>query len=158
MLQDWQKKRTVGPARRHWGKFIHNSFIIFFKKKLLLSGTQIAITIMSDESSHLFSTFVPSISVLFSVYHSSLMTSASSFILLFKTSLISISDWFLCLLWDAVNYHPHVSVEKQDSPADQIRDVWHISNESQLQLYAQWKLLLRGRNSLGHKLCYVWTI
>ena len=36
-----------------------------------------------------------------------------------------------------MDHHPHVSVEEQDSPADQIRDAWHISNESQLQSYVQ---------------------
>ena len=77
---------------------------------------------MSDEQSFLFSVSVSSISVLSSVYHSSSMISALFFILLFKISLISISDQSLHLLWDAVNHCPCVSVEEQDSPADQIRD------------------------------------
>ena len=95
---------------------------------------------MSDESPYLFSVSVSFTSVLFSVYHLSLMTLTSSSVLFFKTGLINISDWFLCLLWDAVNHHSCVSVKEQDSSADQIRDVWHISNESQLQSYVQWEL------------------
>ena len=132
------EKRTADPARRHWGKLIYNS-LTTSEKKLLLPGIQIVIATMSGESFHSPSVSVSPTSVLSSAYHSSSMTHASSSALPFKTGLISISDQSLHLLWDAVNHHSHVSVEEQDSSMDQIRDVWHISNESQLQSYTQWE-------------------
>ena len=128
------EKRIADSAKRLWGKFIHNS-LINSEKKLLLFDTQIIIVIMFNKQLPSFS--VPFTPVLSFVYHLSSTTSASSFILPFKISLISTFNWSLCLLWNAVNYCLYVSVKKQDFSADQIKDVWHISNESQLQLYAQ---------------------
>ena len=130
------EKRTADSARKHWDKFIHNFFIIF-KKKLLLSGIQIAIAIISNELFYSLSISVSFTLVLSSVYHSSLITHILFFTLLFKICLISTSDQFLYLLWNFMNHCPCVSVEKQNSSADQIRDIWYISNEFQLQLYAQ---------------------
>ena len=92
---------------------------------------------MSDESSHSPFFSFSSTPVLSSAYHPNLTTPASSSVPPFKTGLISTSNQSLCLLWDAMDHCPHISVEEQDSPADQIRDAWHISNEFQLQLYAQ---------------------
>ena len=131
------EKKTADSARRHWGKSIYNFLTTSSKKKLPLPGTQIAIATMSDKQSLLPSVSVLFISVLSSVYHLNSMIHASSFVLLFKTGFISTSDWSLCLLWDAVDCCPCVSVEEQNSSADQIKDAWHISNESQLQLYVQ---------------------
>ena len=85
------KKRTVNSARRHWSKLIYNSLIIF-KKKLLLSDTQIVITTILNELFHLLSVSVLFISVLFSAYHSNSIIHTSFFTSLFKTDLISTSD------------------------------------------------------------------
>ena len=131
------EKKTADPARRHWGKLIYNFLTISPEKKLPLPGTQIAIATMSDKQSPLLSVSVPPTSVLSSAHHSSSMIHASSSVPPFKTDFISTFNWSLCLLWDAVNHHPHVSVEEQNSSADQIRDAWHISNEFQLQSYVQ---------------------
>ena len=130
------EKRTADSTKRHWSKFIHNFLITFFEKKLLLSDTQIIIATMFNKQSILFSVSVLFISVLSSVYHLNLITLTLSSVLFFKISLISISDQFLYLLWDAVNCCPCVSVEEQNSSVNQIKNVWYISNESQLQLYA----------------------
>ena len=92
---------------------------------------------MSDESPHSPSVSVSLTSVLSSAYHLNSMIYTSSSLLPFKTSFISTFNWSLHLLWDVMDCHPHVSVEEHNSPADQIKDTWHISNESQLQSYTQ---------------------
>ena len=77
---------------------------------------------MSDKSPHSSSVSVPFTSVLSFVYYSSSTTPALFFISFFKISLISIFNQSLHLLWNAVDHYSCVSVKKQDSPADQIRD------------------------------------
>ena len=134
------EKRTADFTKKHWDKFIHNSFIISFKKKLLLFGTQIIIATIFNKQSSLLFVFVSFISVLFSAYYLNSITFTSSSILPFKISLISIFNQSFHLLWNAVDCHPYVSVEEQDFSTDQIKDVWYISNEFQLQLYTQWEL------------------
>ena len=130
------EKKTADSAKKLWNKSTHN-FFINFEKKLLLFDIQIVIIKIFNKQSFLSS--VSSTSVLSFVYHSNSIISASFFILPFKIDLISIFNQSFYLLWNAVNYYSCVSVKKQNSPADQIRDIWYISNESQLQLYAQWE-------------------
>ena len=130
------EKRTADSVKRHWNKSIHNSLTIF-KKKLLLSGTQITIATMLSKLPHSPSVSVPLTPVLSSAYHPSSTTHALSFTPPFKISLISTSDQSLYLLWDVIDCCPHISVEEQDSSVDQIKNAWHISNESQLQSYTQ---------------------
>ena len=86
------EKRTVGSARRLWSKLTYNFFTIFSEKKLPLSDTQIASVSMSDKQSSLFSVFLSFNPVLFSIYCSGIIISASSSVLSFKTGLISTFD------------------------------------------------------------------
>ena len=118
---------------------IYIQFPHYPEKKLLLPGTQIVITTMFGESSHLPSVSVPLTPVVSSAYHLSSMIHTSSSVLLFKTSLISTFNQSFCLLWNVIDHCSCVSVKKQNSPANQIRNAWHISNESQLQSYIQWE-------------------
>ena len=148
MLKNWKQRGNQHHKidRKKDSKFckkvlrqIYIQFPHYSEKKLLLLNIQIIITTMSDESSHLLSVSISFILVLSSAYHPSLMIHALSSVSLFKISLISTFNQSLHLLWDAVNCCPCVSVEEQNSSADQIRNTWHISNEFQLQLYIQWE-------------------
>ena len=129
-IQHWKVKKQKGSQHHEINRKknsrsckkalrqVYTQFPHYFKKKLLLPDTQIVIAMMSDKPSHSPSVSVPPTSVLSSAYHPNSTTSTSSSVLPFKTSLISIFNWSFCLLWNAVNHHPCVSVKEQDSPAD----------------------------------------